>query len=120
MNSGSPKESELPDIDVLAVSKLSPLYTKQLDAAFKLHDRLHQTDPTALAAVAPRIRAIAASGDSTVDAALIAQFPALQIISVMGVGYDGVDVAAAKARGSVSSAWAASARPSPTARWPSA
>jgi lactate dehydrogenase-like 2-hydroxyacid dehydrogenase len=60
---------------------------------------LHQTDPAALAAVAPRIRAIAASGDSTVSAALIEQLPALEIISVMGVGYDGVDVAAAKARG---------------------
>ena len=34
-------------------------------------------------------------------AALIAQLPALEIISVMGVGYDGVDVAAAKARGVV-------------------
>jgi hydroxypyruvate reductase len=32
---------------------------------------------------------------------LITQMPALQIISVMGVGYDGVDVAAAKARGAV-------------------
>ena len=32
-------------------------------------------------------------------AALIAQLPALEIISVMGVGYDGIDVAAAKARG---------------------
>ena len=34
-----------------------------------------------------------------VPAALIEQLPALEIISVFGVGYDGVDVAAAKARG---------------------
>ena len=33
------------------------------------------------------------------DAALIARLPALEIISVMGVGYDGIDVAAARARG---------------------
>jgi hydroxypyruvate reductase len=60
---------------------------------------LHETDPAALAAAAPNIQAIAASGESKVSAALIAQLPALKLISVMGVGYDGVDVAAAKARG---------------------
>jgi lactate dehydrogenase-like 2-hydroxyacid dehydrogenase len=49
--------------------------------------------------LAPHIRGIAASGDSKVPAALIEQLPALELISVMGVGYDGVDVAAAKARG---------------------
>ncbi len=88
----------MPAADVLAVSKLSPLLTSQLDAAFTVHDRLHETAPAALAALAPRIRAIAASGESKVSAELIAQLPALEIISVMGVGYDGIDVAAAKAR----------------------
>ncbi|MEO7335830.1 MAG: 2-hydroxyacid dehydrogenase, partial [Caldimonas sp.] len=34
-----------------------------------------------------------------VGEALLAQLPALEIVSVMGVGYDGIDVAAAKARG---------------------
>jgi hydroxypyruvate reductase len=88
-------------IEVLAVAKLSPLLAPQLAAAFTVHDRLHDTDPAALAAAAPRIRAIAASGESKVSAALINQLPALEIISVMGVGYDGIDVAAAKARGVV-------------------
>jgi hydroxypyruvate reductase len=86
---------------VLTAAKLSPLFMPQLQAAFELHERLHETDPTTLAAVAPRVRAIAASGESKVSAALIAQLPALEIISVMGVGYDGIDVAAAKARGVV-------------------
>ena len=45
------------------------------------------------------MRGLAGSGDSKVPAALIAQLPALEVISIMGVGYDGVDVAAAKARG---------------------
>ena len=49
--------------------------------------------------IAPQIRAIFASGESKVTAELIAQLPALEIISVMGVGYDGIDVAAAKAQG---------------------
>ena len=85
--------------EILTANKLSPMYLAQLAAHCTVHDHLHQTDPAALAAVAPRIRAIAASGDSTVSAALIQQLPALEIISVMGVGYDGVDVAAAKAGG---------------------
>ena len=85
-------------IDVLSVTKLSPLLEPQIRAVFHLHDRLHETDPAAFANLAPSIRAIAASGESKVPAALIAQLPALEIISVFGVGYDGVDVAAAKAR----------------------
>jgi hydroxypyruvate reductase len=90
-----------PKIPVLAAAKLSPLYTQPLAATYDLLDRLHETDPAAFARVAPTVRAIAASGDSRVPAELIAQCPSLEIISVMGVGYDGVDVAAAKARGVV-------------------
>jgi hydroxypyruvate reductase len=89
------------DVHVLSVAKLSPLLAPQLSAAFRLHDRLHELDPAALALVAPHVRGIAASGESKVSAALMAQLPALEVISVMGVGYDGVDVAAAKARGVV-------------------
>ncbi len=86
---------------VLTASRLSPLYLSQLQAEFNLHDRLHETDPAAFAAVAPRIRAVAASGDSRVPGELIARLPALEIVSVMGVGYDGVDVAAAKVAGAM-------------------
>ena len=91
----------MPDIDVLSVARLSPLLEPQLRAAFTLHDRLHESDPQAFTAIAPRIRAVAASGESKLGAELIARLPALEIISVMGVGYDGIDVAAAKARGVV-------------------
>jgi lactate dehydrogenase-like 2-hydroxyacid dehydrogenase len=88
-----------PKPDVLAVAKLSPLWAGALGAAFTVHDRVHEAGAAALAAIAPRVRAIAASGESRVDAALIAALPALEVISVMGVGYDGIDVPAAKARG---------------------
>jgi lactate dehydrogenase-like 2-hydroxyacid dehydrogenase len=91
----------LSQIPVLAATKLSPLYTALLEKSYQLHDRLHETDQAAFARVAPGIRAVAASGESRVGAELIAQLPALEIISVMGVGYDGIDVAAAKARGVV-------------------
>ena len=87
------------DIDVLGMPRMSPLLRPQLEAAFRMHHALHETDAEAFAEVAPRIRAIAASGESKVSAELIAQLPALEVISVMGVGYDGIDVAAAKARG---------------------
>ena len=85
--------------EVLAVAKLSPFFATRLAAKFLVHDRLNASDPAAFASAAPRITAIAASGDSKVGAELIAALPALKIISVMGVGYDGIDVAAAKARG---------------------
>ncbi|MBX9610677.1 MAG: 2-hydroxyacid dehydrogenase [Burkholderiales bacterium] len=91
-------ESELSKPDVLVVAKLWPPMMEALHGAFVVHDRIHQTDPAALAAVAPRIRAMAASGESKVPRELIAQLPALEIISVFGVGYDGVDVAAARER----------------------
>jgi hydroxypyruvate reductase len=83
---------------VLAVAKLSPLYMQQLSAAYDLLV-LPDLSPADFAAAAPRVVAMAASGESKVPADLLAQLPALQVVSVMGVGYDGVDVAAAKARG---------------------
>ena len=87
--------------EVLAVANFPPFLMEPLQAAYTVHQRLHEADPAAFAKVAPRIRAIAASGDSKVGPELIAQLPALEIVSVMGVGYDGIDVAAAKAHGAV-------------------
>lgn len=95
------KENPVSQTHVLAAAKLSPLYTAQLESGFAFHDRLHESDPAAFAGIAAQIRGVAGSGDSRVSAELIAALPALEIISVMGVGYDGVDVAAAKARGVV-------------------
>jgi len=89
----------LSSIDVLSVTKLSPFYEAHLRQHFALHDRLHESDPAAFAKIAPQIRAIAASGESKVSAELMAKLPALEIISVFGVGYDGIDTQAAKARG---------------------
>jgi hydroxypyruvate reductase len=94
-----PQATRTAPVDVLGMPRMSPLLRPQLEAAFQMHHALHETDAAAFNAVAPRIRAIAASGESKVSAELIAQLPALQLISVMGVGYDGIDVAAAKARG---------------------
>jgi hydroxypyruvate reductase len=81
--------------DVLTVAKLPPFLMEPLHAAFTVHDRLHESDPAAFAAAAPRIRAVVGGGESKVPKTLMAQLPALEIVSIMGVGYDGVDVAAA-------------------------
>jgi hydroxypyruvate reductase len=88
-----------PEVQVLAVSRLPPLYVQPLQAQYTVHHLLHETDPAAFARLAPSITAIAASGESKVPAALIEQLPALKIISVMGVGYDGVDAVVARQRG---------------------
>lgn len=85
--------------EILSVIKLWPPYLQALRDAFVVHDRIHVEDPLQFALVAPRIRGIAASGEAKVGAELLAQLPALEVISVFGVGYDGVDVAAARARG---------------------
>ena len=87
--------------EVLAVAKLAPFLSDALSRHYTVHDRLHTTDPAAFAAIASRIEVIVGSGESKVGADLIERLPALRLISVMGVGYDGVDVAAAKARGAV-------------------
>ncbi|HET9820715.1 MAG TPA: 2-hydroxyacid dehydrogenase [Burkholderiaceae bacterium] len=87
--------------ELLTVAKLPPFLMEPLQAHFTVHERLHESDPEAFAAAAPRIRAICGSGESKVGAELIAHLSALEIISIMGVGYDGVNVAAAKSRGVV-------------------
>ena len=84
--------------EILTAAKLSPFFMTSLQAHYVVHDRLHLSDPAAFATVAPRIRAVAASGDSQVPAELIDRLPALELISVMGVGYDGVDLSRCLAR----------------------
>ena len=83
---------------ILTVAKLPPFLMEPLNAAYVVHDRLHESDPVAFAKVAPGIRAISGAGESKVPRSLMDQLPALEIVSIMGVGYDGVDVPAALER----------------------
>lgn len=83
---------------ILAVSGLPPFLMESLQAAYVVHERLHEDDPAAFAKVAPGIRAIVGGGESKVPRSLMNQLPALEMISIVGVGYDGVDVAAALER----------------------
>jgi len=70
-----------------------------LDASFVMH-RYFEADDRAgfLSQVGPRVRAIATRGELGADAAMIDACPGLEIVSVYGVGYDAVDLAACRAR----------------------
>lgn len=85
--------------NVLTAARLWPPLMERLQRDFEVHDRTHLDDPDAFARIAPHVRAIAASGESKVPRELIERLPKLELISVFGVGYDGVDVAAARERG---------------------
>jgi len=81
--------------DVLAVAKLHPFYLQALESVFTVHERTHITDPAAFAALAPRIVGVAGTGEASVPRGLLSQLPNAKVVSVFGVGYDGVDVQAA-------------------------
>ena len=85
--------------DVLAVAKLHPFYRQALDSLYTVHDRTHETDPQAFAALAPRILGVAGTGEALVPGSLLRQLPQARVVSVFGVGYDGVDVATAIEQG---------------------
>ncbi len=91
-----PTPSKLP---VLAAAALSPFYSAALKERYEFLDRPHLADPAAFAALAPSVQVVAGGGETKVSAELISSLPALKLIAIMGVGYDGVDVAAAKAHG---------------------
>lgn len=86
--------------DILQLGPYPAWDQEPLDAAFTMHNLSAAADPQAfLAEVGPRIRGIAARGTHRVGRDLIAACPALEIVAVYGVGHDGVDLDACRARG---------------------
>jgi|UPI000567B997 lactate dehydrogenase-like 2-hydroxyacid dehydrogenase len=71
-----------------------------LNAAFAVH-RYFEADDKAgfLASVGPSVKAIATRGELGANRAMIEACPALEVISVYGVGFDAVDLAACRERG---------------------
>lgn len=80
---------------ILAVARLHPFYQQALETAYTVHDRLHETDPQAFERLAPQMVGVAANGESRVSRELLSRLPGARVVSVFGVGYDGVDVQAA-------------------------
>jgi lactate dehydrogenase-like 2-hydroxyacid dehydrogenase len=93
------RSGEVSKPDVLAVAALHPFYRKALETLYTVHDRTHVTQPDAFLALAPRIVGVAGTGEASVPGSLLAQLPQAKVVSVFGVGYDGVDVPAAIAQG---------------------
>jgi lactate dehydrogenase-like 2-hydroxyacid dehydrogenase len=85
--------SEVKDFDVLmpvlGIGNVGP----GIEARMRLHRLWLESDPeAALERLAPRIRAIAATGHlAVVGAALMQRLPKLEIVSCFGVGYDHID-----------------------------
>ncbi|MEN9721350.1 MAG: Glyoxylate/hydroxypyruvate reductase [Pseudomonadota bacterium] len=81
--------------EIVVTSRIPPFLTTGLQEKYVVHERDHIRDRQ----VFGRVRALVGGGESKIDASYMALFPALEMISVCGVGYDGIDVAAAKKRG---------------------
>ena len=88
--------------DILITAALPPFLYDPLRAGYRCHDLVHAADRDALlAAEGPRVRGLVQSGASITPTTLLDRLPALGIISVFGVGYDGVPVAYCRERGIV-------------------
>jgi lactate dehydrogenase-like 2-hydroxyacid dehydrogenase len=86
--------------DILVIAPLPPFLYDPLKADYRCHDYYQSSHkPGLLAAEGARIRGLVQGGGTITPTALLDQLPKLEIISVFGVGYDGVPVAYCKQRG---------------------
>lgn len=83
---------------VVKAAFLPPALAKLLDETCTLAD-WELLDEAERQTAAENARVLAVNGESVITADFIAQFPKLELIADFGVGYDGIDVAAAHARG---------------------
>ncbi len=84
--------------EILQATPLMGRIAEAIEAAYTVHRYFDAADrPALLASAAPGIRAIVTNGQAPRE--LIEALPGLELIASFGVGYDGVDVAACRARG---------------------
>lgn len=84
--------------EILQVSPLPPFVMSALQQEdYVVHDHTHIKDPGALS----KVTAIVGTAAAKVDRKLLMMLPNLKLIAICGVGYDGVDVNAAKEKGIV-------------------
>lgn len=82
--------------DIMLLSSVPTFMMNDLQQEYVLHDHAHILDPEAFT----KVTAFVGVGSTAkVDRKLLAMFPNVKMISIFGVGYDGVDVAAVKERG---------------------
>src|SRR5690348_5166152 len=86
--------------DILVTAPLPPFLYDPLKADYRCHDYYQSSHkPGLLAAEGARVRGLVQGGGTMTPTTLLDQLPKLEIISVFGVGYDGVPVAYCKGRG---------------------
>lgn len=86
-------------IEILQVGPYPEWDEGPLNEQFIVHRYFEADDkPALLRRVGSKVRGVACRGESVVDRAMIEAIPGLEIISVYGVGYDGVDVEACRQR----------------------
>jgi lactate dehydrogenase-like 2-hydroxyacid dehydrogenase len=86
--------------DIIVTAPLPPFLYDPLKADYRCHDYYAASDkPALLAAHAATIRGLVQGGGTLTPESLLEQLPALEIISVFGVGYDGVPVDYCRRRG---------------------
>jgi hydroxypyruvate reductase len=86
--------------DILITAPMPPFLYEPLKVSYRCHDYYKAEDkPGTLESVGKRIRGLVQGGGTVTPTSLLDALPALEIISVFGVGYDGVPTAYCKARG---------------------
>jgi len=79
--------------DIIVIAPLPPFLYDPLKADYRCHDYVQAADkPAFLAAHGSVIRGLVQGGGTVTPTALLDALPKLEIISVFGVGYDGVPV----------------------------
>ncbi len=86
--------------DILVTAPLPPFLYDPLKADYRCHDYYQASHkPGLLAAEGARIRGLVQSGSSVTPLPVLEALPKLEIVSVFGVGYDGVPIEYCRQRG---------------------
>ena len=83
---------------MLLVTPVPPMLRERLSQYFLLHDDA-LLEPAQRVTLAAKVRAMLCNAQSVVSRLQMQQWPALEMISVIGVGMDGIDLEAAAAQG---------------------
>ncbi len=85
---------------IVVVAKLQPFFIELLNRKYTVHDLTGHAGPADIPGLDPAsVRAAVTRGEAMFPAAFMDQLPALELIANFGVGYDGIDAAAAIERG---------------------
>ena len=97
---GTPSTIAMPKADILLTAPLPPFVGEPLARDYRCVDYVRAPDkPALLATEGAAIRGLVQGGGTVTSTELLDALPNLEIISVFGVGYDGVPVDYCKKRG---------------------